>query len=244
MRNCCTHLYHGQRGYMLGDLMKQSELNPSKTNQSNPYAKWSDVRRDHRHDFPHSLAAEFVRRTSKRPMSAKDRWHVLYQIVAERRRVMPSRAAGGHLLIHLRVGDVIEEQEHSLAEMLNTDVRFNQSGKKYVHRLDYYRSLDVARMNVTRAVIVAGSHLPYASFNRSCFYVHTVRKMLQSKGVEVDLRCGRDPDDDVVAASRAKWISAASGGFSNLLKIIATSFGAREAPHVATLRNSTLVTYT
>ena len=152
--------------------------------------------------------------------------------------------------MHLRVGDVIEEESHSLSEMLRYQpdasaaggggggLRFNQTGTRYVRKLYWYRTLDFAAMNVSRAVILAGSHLPYASFNRSCVYVHEVRKTLQAKGLAVELRCGRDADDDLVFASRATWVAASSGGFSNLIKSVALAFGAREAPHAAGSRAS------
>ena len=99
-----------------------------------------------------------------------------------------------------------------------------------VRRLLFWHNLDFGGMgaNVSRAVLLAGSHLPYASFNRSCVYVHEVRKTLQARGLSVSLRCGRDTDDDVVLASRAAWVAVTGGGFSELLLRVATSFGARE----------------
>ena len=236
LRRCCAHLYHGHKGYMLSDLIKQPIPPPNATfatAANNRWAKWADVRRDHLHDFPNSLAAEFVQSTHH-SMSEAERFATLHRLVAARwRREYGKPPAADYLVVHLRVGDVIEEESHSLAEMLydNMDVRFNQTGTRYVRRLPWYRSLDFAQMNVSRAVILAGSHLPYASFNRSCVYVHEVRKVLQAKGLNVELRCGRNADDDVVFASRAKWVAASSGGFSNLIRSVAQSFGAREAPH-------------
>ena len=225
---------------MLSDLLKQENLDPNRTNPSNRWARWSDVRRDHLHDFPDSLAAAFVRRTSDHPMSAEAKLAVLHKLVAARWRTrepqypLPRPTTPDYLLVHLRVGDVIEEEEHSLHEMLYSDVAFNLTGTRYVRRLHWYKSLDVSRMNVSRALLVAGSHLPYASFNRSCVYIHEVRKVLQQKGLQVDLRCGRDADEDVVAASRARWVAASSGGFSSLLLNVARSFGGKEAPRYNT----------
>ena len=93
----------------------------------------------------------------------------------------------------LRVGDVIEEEPHSLREILNDkSTVFNQTGSRYVRRLAWFRSFDVARMNVSRAVIVAGSHLPYASFNRSCMYVHEVRKEEHAEQDKRSMVGGRD----------------------------------------------------
>jgi hypothetical protein len=242
LRECCAHLYHGRRGYMLSDLVKQSNLDPDHSDPSNRWARWADVRRDHMHDFPDSLAADLVRQTSQQPTSYEEKLKVLHKLVAARSRrahgqraphALTTSSDDGYLLVHLRVGDVIEEEEHSLAEMLDRDdVKFNLTGTRYVRGLNWYRSLDVGRMNVTRAVLLAGSHLPYASFNRSCVYVHEVRKVLQRRGLrDVELRCGQDADEDVVVAAHSRWIEASSGGFSHLLKAVAAGFGAREAPH-------------
>ena len=44
---CCARLYHGRRGYMLGDLVKKATAAPNVTRDgasANPYARWADVR--------------------------------------------------------------------------------------------------------------------------------------------------------------------------------------------------------
>ena len=245
LRHCSAHMYHGRRGYMLSDLVKQPILEPNATststssNETNLWARWADVRADHLHDFPQSLAADYVRRTDHR-MNQAERFAVLRSLVSERWQ----RNHGGgnlytprdYLVVHLRVGDVIEEEAHTLNEILHRAAVFsaaNNYTRRYVRSLHWFRSLDFALMNVSRAYIIAGSHLPYASFNRSTMYVHRVRNVLQAGGLRVELRCGHDADDDLVVASHAKWVVISGGGFSNLLRLVARSFGARDAPRIS-----------
>ena len=249
LKTCCAQLYHGRRGYMLNDLLKQKIVDPHNPGAAptHSWSRWSDLRRDHLHDFPNSLAADFVRQTDHK-MSDAERWAVLRSLIQQRWRqdgdkMVHRRAHADYLLVHLRVGDVIEEESHSLSEMLHSRVIFNQSGfahTNYVPRLQFFKNIDYTQLNTTRAIIIAGSHLPYDNFNRSCMYIHAVRKVLQAEGLACELRCGRDADDDLVVASHAKRVAiGGAGGFSVLIKRVALSFGARETAPRVSHRNHT-----
>ena len=234
LRHCCAHLYHGRRGYMLSDLLKQPITNPGiRRNVTHAWARWADVRGDHARDFPGTLAANLVQQTDH-TMSSAEVFAVLLRLVDHlwQRNYGPPRPKSEYLLVPLRISDVIEEETHSLEEIMRGQGEVKFMEKRYVRKLAYFSTLNFSQLEAKRAVILAGSHLPYASFNRSCVYVNEVRKLLETGGLDVELRCGHDVDDDVVVAARAKWITTPGGGFAHLLKNVSVAFGAKELPHV------------
>ena len=62
-------------------------------------------------------------------------------------------------------------------------------------------------------------------FPRSSAYIRGVRDFFVEKGFTVDLRLGRQPDDDVVYMSRAKHFIQGGGGFSIVIAGIVRELG-------------------
>lgn len=230
MRQCCAHLFHGKHGYQLGDLVtKRPRGLPG-----GEWAKMADPRMWHLRDFPDSVAADFIRATDN-STTPDEAFAALRKVLAERLRQREGGvdAGNGKLVVHLRVGDVIEESAHSLDQMLARNTRLwpDRPGSNYVKPLQYFDTLPVSKLPSKSAVIMAGSHLPYSSFNRSCLYIDAVRRRLQGHGLDVALRCGRDVDDDLVYASSAAVFVPAGGGFSHLIARLVASAGGVVVAH-------------
>ena len=235
MRQCCSHLFHGRHGYQLGDLVIQRTRRKSALDEERlrKWSKMADPRTWHLADFPSSIGADFVRRTTDNT-TTDEAYVVLKRLVKERweaaRATASAEGVGGAaaaLVVHLRVGDVLEESPKPLATILSRPTAFfpGESWSTYAKPLRYYDALPYAMLPTRHAVIMAGAHLPYKAYNRSCLYIDAVRRRLLSHGLSVAVRCGRDADDDLVFASHAAAFLPAGGGFSRLVEKMVRMFG-------------------
>ena len=151
--------------------------------------------------------------------------------------------------IHVRAGDVIECDDHTLDELLHEETTCTEhvwatapcSGRTYVRPLQYYTSqfeeLGMAQCN--NVMIVSGSQwansshrqgeegefvdYPCAGPEKSIRYLEALRDHLCHLGApSVQLRLGQPPDDDFAILSRSKVYSGSGGGFDTLISEIRT----------------------
>ena len=139
------------------------------------------------------------------------------------------------LILHLRVGDVVDESVYSLGTVLTQQTCFYEHDLKkcrsvgwdhYVKPLAAFQSLpDKVGKDPEHVVIMIGSHqstnMPIMDdFGpRSCWYVHAVQAYLQMlwPSTNITIRAGNTPDDDIVMASLARTVITSGGGFTGLL---------------------------
>ena len=104
------------------------------------------------------------------------------------------------------------------------------STRRYILPLSDYAVFaeELLAQNVTRAVLVASSHVnPAAGFPRSSMYIDGVRDFLVSKGMSVELQLGRDPDVDLAYMARATFVAVGGGGFSHTVAGLVGELGGK-----------------
>ena len=149
-------------------------------------------------------------------------------------------------LVHLRVGDVVDQSPHNLTVMLRQPTRFRSTctpqdavhgclsiePRVYVVPLGRYATV-VARLrelDVRRVVIVAGSSVNQSSHARSCDYVLHVGRFFEAERFDVQFRLGNRPDDDFRWFTRAGVLVPTTSGFSGLAAQVAAKFGVLIVP--------------
>ena len=132
------------------------------------------------------------------------------------------------LVIHLRLGDVVETSPATVEQML---VHGGDPGHKKRHfpkALKSARELldNIRQANVTKVRIVGGSHKSHF-YKKSRVYSSCIYKAIQAAGYDdVTMHVeGYHPDQDFYYISHAKQLVVSAGGYSNLMGKIAVRRG-------------------
>ena len=155
------------------------------------------------------------------------------------------------VVVHLRVGDVLDFSRHTVVEMLADYTYYypNYPGlfharsawNKYVMPLSFFAGLQippgetvVLGMATTKNAFkdtvrrdADGSLIPISERDplKSCQYVDAVAKHFRRRGHPVVIRSGNAPDDDIAYYSRSSFFVPTGGSFSRLLAALVTRVG-------------------
>lgn len=126
------------------------------------------------------------------------------------------------LVIHCRVGDVIEESTHTVDEHLRLPLMADHyliSPTVYVKPLSYYeKMLHEHFVDIQNVRLVAGGVA--RSGPKSKEYINKLTAWFESKGLSVKSTMGGDPDEDFVYMCRAKNFICGGGGFTRLINLM------------------------
>ena len=188
----------------------------------------------HLQHFPSSIASRYMRATDD-----ENNFGALTAIVRSMQvaiRPPPPDA----VVVQVRIGDVLEAAwtqtlDYTPHQLLSMDheicvsyvANFGDAHRNcYVRNLAYYeRQVSKLPSHVKRAILCAASHLDLESFSRSSAYLRGLRDWFLSKGMTVDLRIGKQPDEDVWFIAHAQFFIQGGGGFSMLLGNLVHSMG-------------------
>jgi hypothetical protein len=125
------------------------------------------------------------------------------------------------VVLHLRLGDVIERSEYSVEEHLLRECP-SLGNYFYVKPYSYFdeefRSIDTTN----QIIIMYGSAFPEFGFAKSEAYVKRITQYLGQKGYKTFVRKGKGADDDFVFGAHANRIVTTGGGYSKLLSEVQT----------------------
>jgi len=241
IENCVTELEASDlkpfhvvwRRYVLGDCIKQCRncymlkcvRHPEKTKQpgSGCYQKTS------RND---TFAAKYHFRACRSNRHVLDgNLMVVDQILREAEEADPSfvRPPPDTLVMHLRLGDVIENSQNEVLDMLaqGGDPWHTNTYKSAIKSIDEYLS-DIESSGLSKIVIRGGSHDPNY-YKKSRIYAGCLYRAIETAGytsATIDLE-GMDPDHDFYFMGYAHHFSVSSGGFSRLMGTMVKRHGGR-----------------
>eukprot|EP00928_Gymnodinium_smaydae_P045041 TRINITY_DN3006_c0_g1_i9.p1 TRINITY_DN3006_c0_g1~~TRINITY_DN3006_c0_g1_i9.p1 ORF type:complete len:239 (-),score=28.67 TRINITY_DN3006_c0_g1_i9:261-977(-) len=202
-------------GYRLGDMVMQ----PVRRKRAGSF---------HLDNFPRSIAADYLRLENINELKYKEvDYEALEQIAARHLEWRPSCAAPpGALVVHLRVGDVIDgdQNSYSVKELLSAQRSQDPSGEKwaeYSRPLSYFdRALaQVNRSAVSGVILLAGTAYSESSFGKTTKYINRIRQRFKNVQPPFDFcetRIGGDPDCAFLLLSTARHVCPAGGSFSRL----------------------------
>jgi hypothetical protein len=203
-------LFTGSTLYRLGDMIRQSN-------------RWeNDGQEYHFENFPSSIASEYMHRTN-----SKNNMSILEDIIRHRSTDHINLPESDTLIIHLRVGDVVENNQSTVSEIL-TDYTYLNSHlwSSYTPPLKHiHKKLESVKTKLRKITLVAASHEDIET-PKSCQYIAAIQQYFENLGYQVTLRLGQDPDTDFIFLCNAKHlIPSSNGGFAHLIKTMCARLG-------------------
>lgn len=194
-------------GYRLGDMIKSKDMRSG-----------DGGKQFHLESYPESIASEYMRRTDD-----ESNIEILEKIVIERTQGPDLIPASNSLILHLRIGDVIDQTPHMVKDFLARYILYS-NGINYVKPLSYYESVYQKTISInpdiSNVIILGGYHKVLKRKTKSQKYVEKIQQFFESKNMSVSLRINMDADDDFVFMSNASYFTPSGGGFSELIKKI------------------------
>jgi hypothetical protein len=122
------------------------------------------------------------------------------------------------LVIHLRIGDVIERSKAPVEEMLmhGANPAHYKTFKTAIKSVHEYIS-NIQESGLHKVVIRGGAHKPN-EYKKSRVYAECLKEAIENAGYHVSMEVeGNTPDSDFYYMSRAKTIIVSTGGYSRLM---------------------------
>ena len=191
---------HNWEMYRLGDMFWSEDQRSKK-----------DGYRRHTRDFPESIAVEYMNKQSAN-------YELMIQIVNERTRNHSELIPNNHtVVIHLRTGDVIDMNEHTVDEFLKLR---NLTYWEYTRPLSFYDNIfnEIKSQNITfdHVMIITGFH-KQIDHKKSVLYIEHTVNHIERMGYNVTLRINQNPDDDFMIMCSSKYFIKSGGGFSRMI---------------------------
>ena len=223
-------LYTGADYYRIGDLVKG--LTHIKNYQSN-----LDLGKDMLLKFPNSIASYYIRNIDSKSLHEqtnlnKNKELYLYKIsIIKKLLKKHNNIDNNHVIIHLRVGDILDHasqhppNKHQLVDYISNNKKIGRIYEKYVKPISYYNNIinELKIAKVDKVIIIAGSHIKCPSYNLSSYYINTIKQLFEENGIQVKLRLGLHPDEDLILSANARKFYGSGGGYSELLEVLNNS---------------------
>lgn len=205
LESCSDPAHEKKYGYRLGDMVKGERFRDAKNGRDLHYRL-----------FPDSIASEYMKTTNE-----NNRYDILMDLVEKRTHDAKQVPPSDLLVIHLRIGDIIDNTTYTVKEFLSRYVRSN-IGVNYVKPLSYYAEVakEAKALNLRSVTLIGGFHLPLRSHKKSLAYVRKVREFFESQGFQVNERIDLNADDDFIYMCNAQYFTPSGGGYSKIVKEI------------------------
>lgn len=136
--------------------------------------------------------------------------------IIEKEKYKYIKPADDVVVVHLRVGDVLELLDLSVDDFL--DKTPNQTAQTYVYNLEYYKNiLKKLPTSIKNIVFAYGNHKPEVGFKKSTEYIKKLKNFFESKGYNVMTRSNEDADLDFVYMCNSKHFVKSGGQFSSII---------------------------
>ncbi len=192
-------------GYRLGDMVKSKMARNAKDGRELHYAQ-----------FPNSIASEYMRKTDE-----DNRLDLILDILKERTTQPTQTPPPDMLVVHLRIGDVIDKTPYMVKEFLSRYI-MHHNGFNYVKPLSYYQEIieQIRPLNIKSVTLIGGFHSDTKSQQKSIVYVNKIREFFEKNGFVTYTRINFDPDEDFIFMCNAEYFTPSGGGYSSLVKNI------------------------
>jgi hypothetical protein len=158
--------------------------------------------------FPSSIATEYMKKTDD-----ENNCKILMEIIKMRKNKLNELPSDNDLVIHLRLGDVIDNDYKSLDNII-------QNGNCYVKPLSYYENLfKKLDIKFNRFIIVTGFHESITT-HKSFQYIEKLEYIMKKYCLNIVKRIDNNPDDDLIYMTHSYFFVPANGGFSTIIKNI------------------------
>jgi hypothetical protein len=73
-------------------------------------------------------------------------------------------------------------------------------------------------MGITKVYLMAGAHIQLPSYKYSTYYINTIVEEIEKAGLQVELKLGGSPDDDLLFSMNFDYFVASKGQYCRLIK--------------------------
>jgi len=203
------HLFHKYEEfdggmYRLGDMINI---------ESGPYSRHGKGGFEfHLKKHPDSIATEYMLKTKK----SKD-FDTLLSIVNNRKS---QKIQNDTLVVHLRIGDVIDYSPNSVNEFLSDYLLYN-NGYAYVKPIKYYTNIidSIKNYSIKNVLFIGGFHTE-GNHEKSMEYVDSIKSYFEENGFKCATRINHNADDDFIIMANSKYFVPSGGEFSRVIKQI------------------------
>ena len=174
-----------------------------------------------------TIGYEYAAKTNER-----NNFRVLYKISKLRKKKLKTIPKNNEIIVHLRLGDVIELSNLSVDEYLETNKKFDKVAVgmnclvQYIKPRKFYEDYILKNIKkikeIDTVVFVAGDHQELDSLKKSKEYLEKVSEIFEHNGYKIKVRFNEyTADDDFVYCSNAKYFVPSGGRYSELISNVA-----------------------
>jgi hypothetical protein len=219
--------------YRLGDGFYFTEINEKWNNNTK-----NDINSYHYktlksivNEFPNSILSEYLVKSNFK----QQKYKILLDILNKRFIRDKSINKLNSVLVHLRLGDVIEkhcrdncfikkfydgkdtylqQDENNLFNIFKIAKR-----SRYINYYKYYHKIaqKLLNKNIMNVYIICGAHVKFNNYKYSTYYLNEIIKILKSYGLIVYKKIAHSPDEDLLFSMNFNYFIPTYSGYSQLI---------------------------
>lgn len=219
-------LFTNHSSYRLGDgFYYTNDKSKWIFNSKNTIDKYNIPLEELSQTYNNSILSEYLKLSH---YIEKD-WDTLIEIVNNKfyRDININKST--NCLMHVRVGDVIDElcsgqnflnKFYKNIDKLNTRNESKLIICKYIKPLKYFQQKikKLIEMGITKVYLMAGAHIKLPSYKYSTYYINKIVEEIEKAGLQVELKLGGSPDDDLLFSMNFDYFIPSEGQYCRLIK--------------------------
>ena len=219
-------LFNNYSVYRLGDAFYNAEKDKFWVNDpEHKITKNQYKLTDYPNLYPDSILSEYLKLSNYKERD----WDILIEIVNNKfyRDININKSTD--CLMHVRVGDVIDELcsgQNFLNKFYKNITKKTEKDKKnivwchYMKPLKYFQQKikKLIEMGITKVYLMAGAHIKLPSYKYSTYYINKIVEEIEKAGLQVELKLGGSPDDDLLFSMNFDYFIPSEGKYCRLIK--------------------------
>lgn len=219
-------LFNNYGSYRLGDGFYLTNIKDKwKPDNNNLVYKNNIPLEELSETYSNSILSEYLKLSN---YTEKD-WDTLIEIINNKfyRDININKSTD--CLMHVRVGDVIDElcnDKNFLNKFYKNEVKNQEKDKSKIIRCNYIKPLKyfqqkikkLIKMGITKVYLMAGSHIKLPSYKYSTYYINKIMEEIEKAGLQVELKLGGSPDDDLLFSMNFDYFIPSEGQYCKLIK--------------------------
>jgi hypothetical protein len=154
----------------------------------------------------------------------KNDYTTLKKICDNRKGILKDLPKNNELIVHVRLGDVIEKSKYTVDEHLNKELisigQTISSGRIYIKSKSFFYKIlnKIKNSPIDTIVFIGGDHRELASLKKSNEYLEKISNIFKNEGYKVIIKFNKNTaDEDFIYLSNAKYFVPTGGGFSKII---------------------------
>lgn len=219
-------LFNNCSSYRLGDGFYLTDSKSHwKNNDNHKIDKHNISLNDILKKYKNSILSEYILESKYKNTN----WNILIKIVNKKFIRDKNINKNTHCLVHIRIGDVIDDLcrgdnfiKKFYDNINNNDYRnkFDIVECKYIKPLKYFKDKikKLVNVGITKVYLIAGAHIKLPSYKYSTYYINNVVEEIKKMGLQVEIKLGGNPDDDLLFSMNFNYFVPSRGQYCRLIE--------------------------